>query len=436
VPAAKAVRKRRPAKEDDETDEKPAPPRRAAADEDEEDDRPPKRGRQPKKSGGGQAALMVLLVLVVVCGGAAGGVIWAVSSLWDKAADALARTTAAAPDDTRPADKGATGKQPAGEVEANNGLDLRFVANDFFIGAVVNVPGVLKSPVIAPAVPPDAIEAAKKETGFDLRKLERVVILGNLPPPGEEPLSPAVILGFSEPVDGKAIMHKAIRDVGEGSFEGKSYLLAKASKPTTPPDAGYVADDRTVVIAPEPTLRKMLAAKGDGPLAAQMRHLDLKADVSAAFVMGPVRQAASDFLKAAKDGLPPDLAEVDTVPDRLKSGRLELHLEGDTLLKTTLEAYDDGSAVALEKLLLRGHDFLKQVYPALRTDLGKSLPPDSSKAVMGVVDQLPQSASISRSGKQVTVVVKTPKGLAGLRPALAPLLPGGGGAAKPDAPKP
>jgi hypothetical protein len=199
------------------------------------------------------------------------------------------------------------------------------------------------------------------------------------------------------------------------------------------PVAGYVADDRTILNAPEPTLKKMLAAKGDGPLAKQLRRVDLGAEVSAAFVMEPMRPLAAEFLKDAAKDLPPEFADVATLHQRIKAGTLALNLSKNPLLAVTLEAENEESARVLEKLAGQGHDLLKQSYPDLRKDLAKDLPPEVSKEALAVIDQVPQAITIARREARVTVTLQAPNGLAGLSAKLGqmalagPGQPAGGG---------
>jgi hypothetical protein len=338
-------------------------------------------------------------------------------SFFNAASDALAQAT-----DKRKVPDGPDDKQ---KPPADNGLDVRFVPADFYAGAVVNGPSVLKAPLVTSAVPEEVIGPLSKTAGLDPHKVERVVVLLGVKPGAPDEFTIGVVVRFSEAVDGKAVLGAWLKGAREVSAEGLSYSVSQTEKLDKLPAAGHVADARTVLYAPEPTLRTMLAAKPGGALAAELKRVDLKADVSAAFVMGPAKSQVAKGLAQVKNKLPPEFADVATLPERLKSARLALRLEGETLLTITLEAENDDSAAVLEKLLGQGHGLLKQRYPALRKDLAKSLPPDLSQPVLGVVDQVPNSIGFVREGKVVTATLKTPQGLAALGPKLTPLLLGG-----------
>jgi hypothetical protein len=413
-------RRRRPV-DDDEPDEKPRR-RRPVDDDEEEDDRPPKHRGEAKKSEMGKVLLVVGLVLFLLCGGAVAGTIWAVKRFNDKAIDTLANVS---PDDTFPADKATEKAPPQGdkpaEQKADNGLDVRFIASDFFAGAVLNGPKALRSPVVANALPKELLDEMASESGIDAHKVERLVVLADPTPYGEDPLGLGFLFYFREPVDGAAILAKTLDKPAQASFDGKSYLKGKSAKKDEPAGAGYIADERTILIAQEPMLKKMLSAKGDGPLAKELKRLDLKADAAAAFVMEPVRDKAGELLGQGKDNLGPDFADLGTLHERLKTARLTLRLDGDTLLTLVLEADNEASAEVLEKLLVSGRKLLKEQYPGLRKNAAASLPPQSKDALLRVADQLPDSFIFAKRGKQVTATLAMPAGINSLGPALGPL---------------
>jgi hypothetical protein len=435
APATKPARKRPAADDDGEEDAKPARKRRAARHEDDEDDRPPKRGREGRKSGGGKALLVVLLVVFLVCGGVVAGTVWAVNRFLNAASDALAEMTSKANPaadaggkggpaaaDTRPAEKDTRpGEKPANPA-AGERLDVRFVASDFVAGVVINGPRLLKADLVKSVLPEEAVGAMGEQYGIDPHKVERVMIVAEPTPGGNVAFFPGGVIRFTEAVDGKAVLSKALKDLQEASADGKSYVVSKTEKMAGVPLAGHVADERTLLIAPEPTLMKLLAAKGDGPLAGQLRRIDLNSELAAAFVVEPVKQLAGEGLKEAKGSLPPEFAEVSTLHERLKGGTLALTLGSDTLLMITLDGENEESAAVVEKLLGQGKDMLKQAYPDLRKGLAPALPPDISQSLLDVVDQVPDAISVTRRGAQVTLTLKTPSGLEALGPKLRQLL--------------
>jgi hypothetical protein len=344
-------------------------------------------------------------VLFLVCGGVIAVGAWAVNSLMTELGNAATNLAAQM---TSKAPVPVEAHPAVGEKPVGNGLDVRFVPSDFVAGIVVNG-NVLKSPVVTGAVPDDAIRRMGQDWGIDPLKVERAVLLIEPTPGGNVGFFPGGIIRFSEPVDGKAVLSKVLTDLQEASANGKAYFNSKSEKMAGAPMSGHVADERTILIAPEPTLKKMLAAKGDGPLAKQLQRVNLESHLAAAFVMEPVRALAKEAAKDAKGELPPNFAEVATLPDRVKGGTLALNLSGDSLLIITLDTENDESADVVVNLLGQGKDALKQALPDLRKGLAESLPPELSKDVLDLVEKVPDNLLISRNGPTVSVAVVTLK---------------------------
>jgi len=369
------------------------------------------------------------VMLLLVCGGVMAGGFWAVSALIGTAKTAVAQmpSKAGSPDTTTPTDSQqpdlGSPKNTSENSSADAGaLDLHFVAADFAIGAVVRG-RALKSPVIAPLLTEEMFTAVAKDYGINLRKVNHVLLLVEMSPDTRIPPSPAAVIRFNEATDGKAFLGKLLKDGKESTAEGKSYLASQSQQWFGTAVAGHVADNRTVVIAPEPTLKKMLASKGDGPLAKQLSRLDPSADASAAFVMEPVKKIVGELLTKGKQDIPPEFAEAATLHERLKGGTLTLSLSGDTLIKVNLDATNEESGAVIEKLLTQFRALIDQNYPMARQSLGDEIrrlndqtPGELLMQGLSVIDQVREGIQVSRVGSPVTVTIKTPKGIAALTP--------------------
>lgn len=373
----------------------------------------------------GLVLLGVAAGLLLVCGGVGGGAYFAVKGLLRKGADALSQAqdnfpTPGGPGIQPPPPDGGKPVEPK-----DNGLDVRFVPTNFTAGAVVHPARLVKSPLLTSVLPEEILTAMGAETGIDPKKVERLLVLAEPTPGGSVLFFPAGVVRFAEDVDGKAILTKVLKDVQEVSADGKSYFSSKTEKMAKTPIAGHVADARTLVIAPEPTLKKMLAAKGDGPLAKQLLRLDLGSDLAAVFVLEPVKELAGQALKENKDALPPQVGDVGKLHEQVKAATVALNFSGETLVKITLETDSEDSAGRLAELLGKGKEMLLQAYPDMKKDMVPGLPPALAKDIVAVIDQVPTGISVSRSGPTVTAELKNPKGLAELAPKVAPLLMGG-----------
>lgn len=306
-----------------------------------------------------------------------------------------------------------------------NDLDLAFVAADFNAAVVLHPQRSLKSPLLAPLLKDLPLGQAVEATGIDPQQIERIVLFLEPMPGGNAGFFGCGIVRFAQDVDGKQLITKNVMGVQEATYQGKTYL--KSTDPALMmakvPMAAHVADARTLVLGPEPTLHKMLAAKDvNSPLTERLRTVDLSADVAGVFLLEPFRPVLAQTLDAAKDEIPEALAGVQALPEQLVAAHFALNLSGDNLLRINLETKDAAAAGSVHKLAVEALGFGKQLYPHMREDLSKQMPPDLGKLVFGVVDELFANLALSKDGKMVSLDVKTPQGLAELPAKLGPML--------------
>jgi hypothetical protein len=245
------------------------------------------------------------------------------------------------------------------------------------------------------------------------------------PGPGDQPASggsnvlffPAGILRFTEPIEGKKVLGGPLKEMEEAQASGKTYFRSKTEKMAQVPLAGFVANDRTILLAPEPTLKKMLAAQNvNSPLLSRLRGLDFKHDITGVFVVGPYKAALAELRK--QPDLPPQLAGLRTLDRDLEAVTFTLDANGDTLLQIILYGTgNDGNAgVLLERLVNAALDMGKQMYgmirPEMEKDMAKDLPPELAGKLMRLADQIDKGGiRVTREGNRVTITLEKPKDL-------------------------
>jgi hypothetical protein len=245
------------------------------------------------------------------------------------------------------------------------------------------------------------------------------------PPPGAEPppeggnalFSLAGILRFTEPIDGKKILGGTLKQMEEANAAGKSYYRSKTEKMAQVPLAGFVANDRTVLLAPEPTLKKMLAAQNvNSLLLRRLREMNLDHDVAGVLVVGPYRAALAELKK--QPNIPPKLAGLRTLDRDLEAVTFTLDANKDELLQITLygtgNTHDAG--ILLERLVNNALEMGKQMYGMIRAemekDMAKDLPPELAPKLMRLADQIEKGGiRVSREGNRVIVTLEKPKDL-------------------------
>ena len=160
--------------------------------------------------------------------------------------------------------------------------------------------------------PPEAALAAEF---FKSEKVRRVVVLvastaeGGI---GASHLTVGAIIQFNEDVDSESFLKQVFKDAEPATLGEVTYLTSKAkgippdpvAKTPGVPSAAYVAGPRTLLIALEPAMKKMLApATGPRTLLEQLKHSSLNNDVLLQVAAEPLlKSEAGAMLKALTQG--------------------------------------------------------------------------------------------------------------------------------------
>jgi hypothetical protein len=396
------------------TDFPAAPPKREAA--------PAAAGPPPKQSRRGLvvgALAAVVLVPLLCCGLPVGGVWW----YWRRAPDSAGAPGPVATEQANQAPAPAPAPTPPGP---GKGIDLTYVTADFNGAVLLHPRRLAQAPLLAPLLQDPSVAELTRMTGIDPRTVERVLVLtepfpnsgGKPPPPGPGPpqslFQLAAVVHFGAPVDGKKLLEKAPGGVEEKSSQGKTYYRSKDPQAAL---AGarvcaYVADGRTLVVAPEPTLHKMLAARdAKSPLRDRLRAADLGHDVIAVLVVGAYRPLLAQAVAEAGKSLPPPLAGVRQLPEHLQAVTATLDLTGAALVKLTLEADNAEGAAAVEELAKSALEFGKLLYPTVREKLASDVPAEYAGWALGVADQFYGGVRVGKDGVHVTLTLPRPAAL-------------------------
>jgi hypothetical protein len=322
-------------------------------------------------------------------------------------------------------------KSSAAQRPPKNALDLSYIAADFNAAILIHPARLLKSPILADLPTEPMFAELIKEAGVDPRNIEEILLLLDPFPGGNVAAMPAGIVRFKEAVDGQDLLIRHLKGAEPAEFQGKRYYrgtdeIAKA------PVAGYAANNRTLLVAAEPTLKKMLGAKNPrSPLLARLPFIDLDHDLILVFLMEQatssekkpaVREAAREILKQSAKELPEGLDGFDQLADQVKAVTISLDLTAETLLQIDVEAYDEAAALAIYDLAMNGIATLKQAYDAQKKDLLTKVPPDLAKPLADLTEQLLDGLSPNKDGNHIIVTLKNPEGLPAVAEKLKPLL--------------
>ncbi|HMF15349.1 MAG TPA: hypothetical protein VKE94_23705 [Gemmataceae bacterium] len=402
-----------------------APRARLHADEfheDADDDTP----RRVKKSKSNKGLLIGCLAgvaaLFLVCGGASFGVYWAIKKGAEKVQKSLEELT----EQLKQAEK--------------NRLDVSFIHADCNAAFVIQPARMIQSEesLIAPEDWKKIVTSGIEETGIDFSKVERVIVVmeptspgqprnrpqpdkrpGQQPPQADNepaPVTAAVIFHFTDLVDGMQILNKDLKETEPVPAGDKTYFRSKSEKADGAPLAGYFDGHRTVLIGPEPMIKKMVGAKNVfSPLIVKLREFELDNDIFGIFLMGPFKPALRKM--AQSPDIPPQLEQAKKLDQTLSAVKVLGNLDNDELLEVILVGENDAAGGSLEDLARNALDMGKAFYPLFKTQMQKAMqkdvPPQVSEKIFKVTDQIlkKDGITVTREGKEVTVTLNKPKHL-------------------------
>jgi type II secretory pathway pseudopilin PulG len=204
--------------------------------------------------------------------------------------------------------------------------------------------------------------AGKKELGIDPLDIEKVLVV--VEPPQNAPPGVGFVVNFSKPYQLDQIMMPLVRETTEANLDGAAYRQAQSPMGFSL----YMPDSRTLLVAHDHLLRKMVANKkapAEGPVSRLLAATDTSGDVLAIASMEPVRQMLTAQLAQAP--VPPPFEKVKRIPELVTAAKAQLRLTGAFSASLMLLAADEGKAEELEQLINELMDLGQQMALAQMT---------------------------------------------------------------------
>ncbi len=184
-------------------------------------------------------------------------------------------------------------------------LDLAYIPADAVLAVVLDPYQLRKSPNLADLKADSFNQQIAADTGIDATKIAQLMIIGGLQDQGP-PISYGFIVRFNQPCSREAVLANLVPE-GETAKEGeREYHRAR------PPSSLAVcfADDKTLLVAPEPSLKKMLAAKDvKSPLISELAKQNDAAAALAVLAVEPIRGKLQGMMFLGAIPKPPQPAD-------------------------------------------------------------------------------------------------------------------------------
>ncbi len=171
----------------------------------------------------------------------------------------------------------------------------------------------------------------------------------------------------------------------------------------------YFPSGRTMVLGPEPAVKKILEGKGpSGPLAELAGSVDLNHDFVAFGVMGPLNEFLDQLPPDALRGIPQQANLALNLRKFIDSAVITTDLSGPHLVQLAIDSPDGDAAKQLHagiKLLVQlGQAAFADNREQIAAELGPEVPPGAIK----IVSELVAGVATGVKGDRVSLTVKQP----------------------------
>jgi len=240
------------------------------------------------------------------------------------------------------------GEQPGGPTQPDAPLDLGYLTETATFAGVVHPRRALTDPELE-LLPIEVLSAAgKKEMGIDPLDVEQVLVMAEPPLQGNPPQA-GVVVRFSKPHKLDQILPQLQAATVADTLDGKAYRRGR-----TPMDLSlYAVDDRTLLMAHDELLRRMLSGESDatkglaGKLLSESGSVN---DVAAVLAVEPLRPLVAGQIAMAP--LPPAFESVRKIPELLSAVEATVSLSGGMRMALVLHAEDEAAAEELETIIV------------------------------------------------------------------------------------
>lgn len=303
----------------------------------------------------------------------------------------------------------------AGAARSAEPIDVTYIAPDAFLAIVAHPRQMLQYQTENAETRDWVVQRMAEETEIDLSNLEEFVIqVGTQMEPrdanfggGPDPETAyAIVMRFAKPIDPEKLVEKLFVGSAKAEHDGKDYYKSKSVYQPS----GYFPNDRTLIVANEPRLKRIMASTGTmSTLVSQLRRADASPDLIAIADVDSGREVLKMFFNEASLAEPfSPLAAL----EGLRMFSLTAKLNGDVPVNVEFTSDNNESAEELKKQVDTILEFGKDNFPAARKDILEDAPaPVLGKLAVQLIDTLLSGTKSEQAGRQVRVRLEAPGGV-------------------------
>lgn len=248
---------------------------------------------------------------------------------------------------------------PAADDDSAAKLDVSYIVPDAAFGAVVFPRRVLTAPE-AWALPVEVLSAASREAwGIDLVDVEEVLVFAKaLASPGGPPPEYGMVVRLARSYALDNVLPELRKATEAAQIAGQPYRRSRV--PMAP--SYFMLDARTLLVAPDATLQKMVANHAkpvQGKVGTRLGQLGAAHDAAVVVLGEPLRPLLDRELSRVP--LPPTFGDVAKVPGLIDVVEARANVVGQVGATLDVTACDEASAVELQKMIDRWIPEIKQL---------------------------------------------------------------------------
>ena len=222
---------------------------------------------------------------------------------------------------------------------------------------------------------------------------------------------------------------------GDGKTTTIEVSIERAMDDPFMPNARYLADETTVVLAREPLLKKMMDATDvKSPLIERLSALGTGHDLAAVVLGESVRKPLHQFIQEMPPFMvPPQAAEYAKLVDGIDAVTITAGADADPLLSVQIEGTDMAAAENIHQQLAPLLQQGQQMFPFLAQSGTEGTP--AIKPLLDVVGDVVKGVSLAQNESRVVFTVPRPASLDAVDDWLGPLAQAGEQEAQQDRPR-
>jgi len=227
-------------------------------------------------------------------------------------------------------------------------IDLSYVTPDGLLAAVLRPRRALTSPAME-TLPVEVFSAAgRQEFGIDPLDIEQVILV--LQPPAAGPPEVGVVVRLARPFALENLKPAGDPHLRKTELEGRPYY--QSPHPATP--GFYMPDDRTLLVAGDASLRKMLDNRRhstDGALRTLLSQTDPRSDIRVVVAVAPNREAVATQVNTMP--VPPQWAGFAKLPELIDWAELDAAFSGENYVRFQLVSATENDAADLQARIVQ-----------------------------------------------------------------------------------